>query len=61
MYFSVFTMFLLSNSIERIRNQKIKYTFLIVFFVAFYGYFIYTAIIPNYLGIGPYTVIEGTI
>ena len=61
MYFSVFAIFLLANSAEKIRNIRIKYTLLSVLFVMFYAYFIYTAIIPNYLGIGPYTIIEGTL
>ncbi len=61
MYFSVFVIFLLANSVEKILNKRIKYTLLSLLFVMFYAYFIYTAIIPNYLGIGPYTIIEGTI
>lgn len=61
MYFSIFVIYLLPNSIERLRNKKIKTILVYGLLIAFYGYFIYTSILPNYLAIGPYTFIEGTI
>lgn len=61
MYFTIMIIFLLPNSVEKIKNARIKYTIYIMLFTAFVLYFVYTALLPNYLGIIPYTVIEGTL
>lgn len=60
-YFSIFVIFLLPNSVENIRNFKIKGVLKIILFIAFAGYFAYTVIRTNYLAIAPYKFLEGTI
>ena len=61
MFFSIFVIFLLPNSIEKIKNKRIKIIIQITLFVAFVAYFVYTTVLTNYLGIAPYRFIEGTL
>ena len=61
MYFSIFMIFLLPIAVEKIKNLRMKNLVLILLFVAFTGYFIYTAVLTNYLGIAPYVFVRGTI
>ena len=60
MYYSIFIIFLLPNAIEKINNKRTKDLVEITLFVSFFLYFIYTAVLTNYLGIGPYRLFEGT-